>query len=353
MKEDTELIIEPNLSEEEDKYIDKAAYKINTYGVDYTLELLAKKIEQGEVKIPTFQRKYVWPEKKASKLIESFLLGLPVPQIFLFRKEISQDLLVVDGQQRLLTVKYFFEGKYDTGQTFRLRSVRQDWEGKTFDDLSESDKRKLKNNILRTTIFEQLDPQDESSVFEIFERLNTGGVALNQQEIRNCVVNGNINKWLADLNSNTQWRALLSQPTPDKRMKDVEMILRFFALYSGWGDYKKPMKDFITTFMRENKDINIFQQQQYRELFNRVISKVYEDLGEKAFKIKAGINIALFDSLCVAVANMPETSTNSLKMPYEELLNDQSYKAAISQSTTDTDNVQTRIKLAMRYFSAK
>ncbi len=162
--------------------------------------------------------------------------------------------MVVDGQQRLRTIYYFLRGTFEDGTPFRLTSVKQEWEGKSYSDLSEQDKRKLKNSILRATIFEQTDPQDHSSVFEIFERLNTGGMALTLQEIRNCVISGSLNKFLEDLNNHVSWRTLLNKSSPDSRMKDIEMMLRFFALKEGWVHYKKPMKDFISEFMRENKN---------------------------------------------------------------------------------------------------
>lgn len=94
--------IEKITSEEEDSQIETASYEIRTYGADYTLEVLSNKIDEKEIRIPSFQRRYVWKQDRASRLIESFLLGLPVPQVFLFRRE--NDLLVVDGQQRLKTI---------------------------------------------------------------------------------------------------------------------------------------------------------------------------------------------------------------------------------------------------------
>jgi len=100
-------------AEEQDKEQDIAKYKLNTYGADFTLEVLNNKIREKEIVIPPFQRRYVWDQKKASKLIESFLLGLPVPQIFLYREEEKQDLLVVDGQQRLKSISFFFEEKFE------------------------------------------------------------------------------------------------------------------------------------------------------------------------------------------------------------------------------------------------
>jgi uncharacterized protein with ParB-like and HNH nuclease domain len=145
--------LETILSEEKDQDLDVASYKINTYGTDFTVEILALKVKDNEIIIPPFQRRYVWTPKKASKLIESFLLGLPVPQIFLYRQETTQDLMVVDGQQRLRTIHYFLRGTFEDSSPFRLTSVRQEWEGKSYSELTEQDKRKLKNSILEHFAF--------------------------------------------------------------------------------------------------------------------------------------------------------------------------------------------------------
>ena len=161
----TDLDLEAIQSEEEDLDIDDALYEIRTLGADFSLELYSQKIDSKEIRIPDFQRKYVWSVKKASKLIESFLLGLPVPQVFLFQEASKRDLLVVDGQQRLLTADFFLRGTHQDEKTpFRLRGVKRKWEGKTFGDLEEGDKRRLRNYILRATIFEQTDPADNKSV---------------------------------------------------------------------------------------------------------------------------------------------------------------------------------------------
>lgn len=254
--QDNEIELETLTSEEEDKDTDTALYKINTYGVDFSLEVYANKINEGEISIPEFQRRYVWNHKKASKLIESFLLGLPVPQVFLYREQETERLLVVDGQQRLKTISNYINGKYEDGSAFYLIGVKQQWEGKAYADLSEPDRRRFKNTPLRATVFEQTDPKDDSSMFQIFERLNTGGMPLSQQEIRNSIYHGTIVSFLKDLNNDKNWRKLLKKPKPDDRMRDIEMILRFFALNENWKAYRPTMKDFISNFMNKNRNLN-------------------------------------------------------------------------------------------------
>lgn len=346
-----ELRLENIASENDDLDIDTAPYKITTYGADMTLEILAQKVKEKEITIPEFQRRYVWPHKKSSKLIESFLLGLPVPQIFLYRENVSQTLLVVDGQQRLRSIAYFFDERFENGDKFFLQGVRPAWEGKTYLGLNESDKRRFKNYILRATIFEQTDPKDDTSIYEIFNRLNTGGMALNEQEIRNCVIHGEINPFLKDLNQNDSWRKLLGKSSPDPRMKDIEMILRFLALREKWKDYKKPMKDFISDFMRRHKNLDERTKSNFAELFSSVISKIYNDIGTEAYKRKGGINVAMFDSLTVGLSIVGPEKIEHLKDKYEILKTNDAYEEAISSSTTDVERVQSRIKLVIQTFS--
>lgn len=346
-KED-QIELEDLESEQEDLEIDNASYEIKTYGADFTIEILSKKFDSGEIIVPDFQRLYVWPPKKASKLIESFLLNLPVPQIFLYREEKKQDLLVVDGQQRLKTINYFVNEKFENGTEFVLRGVKQQWWGKKYSTLTEPDRRKLNNYILRATIFEQVDPKDNSSIFEIFNRLNTGGMPLNQQEIRKCVIRGNINNFIEKLNLHKNWREILNKKSPDARMKDLEMILRFFALWQNWKKYKKPMKDFITKFMQIKSDISEKEQKSYSETFTDVIDKIYNGVGKDAFKLKAGINIAIFDSIMVALATIGVNKVKNLKNKIIKLKKDQSYLQAVSKSTTDSERVEKRIKIAIK-----
>ena len=344
-------VLEEIPSETEDRETDVASYKLMTYGADYTLTVLVDKIKDHEIIVPPFQRKFVWSLKTASRLIESFLLGLPVPQIFLYREEDTQGLLVVDGQQRLKTILFFFDGKFDDGRDFYLRSVNEKWEGKKYSDLTEPDKRRLKDSILRTTIFQQTDPRDDSSIFEVFERLNSGGTTLKEQEIRNCIIRGNINNFLDSLNSYTNWRRLYRKDESDGRMRDIELILRFLALYENLDGYSKPMKGFLTNFMRENKDLSESDQKRYSELFKETMDFIYEEIGESAFRIKAGVNAAVFDAISVALARADRENIPDVKDRYENLLAEDSFLGSVSQGTTDKDRVNHRINMAIEAFS--
>ncbi len=348
-EKETDLDIEQIESESNDLDVDTATYDIKTYGADLTLEVLNKKIESKEILTPEFQRLYVWNHKKSSKLIESFLLGLPVPQVFLYKEEDTQDLLIVDGQQRLKTVNYFMKEEFSDGSKFFLRNVKPCWEGKTFSTLDEKDRRRLNNYILRATIFEQVNPKDNRSVFEIFERLNTGGMALTEQEIRNCVIRGDINKLLEELNNYENWRLLINKKAPDSRMKDMEMILRFLALFDGWQSYKEPMKDFISDFMRSKISLSAEQISAYKEVFESLVDKFYSELGSDAFRMKAGINIAVFDSLMVGLSIIDYKNVINLKDKVVEIKKNTAYGEYTSHATTDSSSVMGRIKLVSEF----
>jgi uncharacterized protein with ParB-like and HNH nuclease domain len=341
--------LEKIVSEIEDEYSDSSPYKIISFPADFTLKGLHEKYVQGEIVIPPFQRQYVWTVQQASKLIESFLLGLPIPGVFLYREKKSQKLIVVDGQQRLKSAFGFFEEKFPgTEKRFYLKNVRSTWDGKTYSNLEEPDQIRLRDSVLRATIIEQVDPADHSSMFHIFERLNTGGVVLRPQEIRNCIHQGAFNDLLNELNKNEHWRSIIGSDKPDKRMRDVELILRFLALLCNHDKYRKPMKDFLSEFMSTNKNANKNKIDEFKDTFISAVDKVYKYLGKKPFHIKAGLNAAVFDSVMVAFGVVHKKVPDDVRTRYKALLTNEAYQSYITTATTDDDSVKGRIKLALR-----
>lgn len=223
--------------EDENDEVPFVEFDITVSPSDPSLELLVTQINREDIIIPFYQRRYVWKIEQASKLIESFLMGLPVPQIFLYVNDDDQ-MEVIDGQQRILSVKYFMDGYFgdadskDRKQVFRLKglSERSVFNGKSFSDLPLKEQRKLRNATLRAINIKQLKPSNRNdSVFHIFERLNTGGTQLKPQEIRNAVYRGNIVSELYSLNEIPSWHSILGMKKKDKNQKDVELILRLFS----------------------------------------------------------------------------------------------------------------------------
>ena len=339
---DEEILVQEIPSEEDDKEIGVPIFKIVSYPSDPTLEVLCQKWQRQEIIIPKFQRGWVWKHTQASRLIESFLLGLPVPAIFVY-KEPSEKQVVIDGQQRLKTIWGFFNGKLPDGGDFYLKGVGPQWEGKYYNTLNETERRRLDGSVLRTVIVEQLDPKDNTSIYHIFERLNTGGTGLTPQEVRNCTYHGPFNELMMRLNENATWRYIFGSNDTDARMRDLELIVRFLALLEGADSYTKPMKQFLNNYMSKHQWDNA--NEPYKSTFLNVTERLYKSLGPRPFHIIRGINVAVFDSVMIAFARSSSTPDN-IKDRFKTLLTNPSYKAAVSSGTTDVDTVKVRIKLA-------
>ena len=226
-------------------------YSITAYGGHYPVDSIVKRMETGDIVVPRFswetpkksgivgfQREYVWPRPKADRFIESLLLGLPVPGIFLV-KEPTGRLLVLDGHQRLYTLRAFYDGIINS-EEYRLENVQPQFAAKRYRDLETEDRRRLDDIVIHATVIRQDEPSDDqSSIYLIFERLNTGGVNLQPQEIRVALYHGEFVRVLRNLNDNAAWRKLFGAKS--SRLKDMEMILRFFAFYFHSQQYRSPM----------------------------------------------------------------------------------------------------------------
>ncbi|GAA4300200.1 DUF262 domain-containing protein [Klenkia terrae] len=352
---DDDIGFEDSDSELADRQSSPPSYEIATYPADYTVEVLASKWDAGDLVIPKFQRGFVWSQAQASKLIESFLVGLPVPAIFLYTERRSEKSLVVDGQQRLRTLFYFLEGFFgeESGgkrTTFRLKGLSEDspYYNLTYEELKETNEgasRRLRNSVLRAFIVRQLDPDDDTSVFHIFERLNTGGTLLHNQEVRNAVCSGPFNDLLHDLNELPEWREILGKPRIDSRMRDVELVLRFFALLHAASSYEKPMKDFMSRFMRRHAQDSPERISAYSREFTETVQAIHEHLGRRPFHLYAGLNSSAYDSVFVAFARNLDQITDDVAQRYHDLSRSREFESLVRGGTTDVDQVRGRLRL--------
>lgn len=353
----SEVAFEEVASEVDDRQSSPAAYEIATYPADFTLEGIVQQWKTEEVVIPPFQRGFVWTQAQASKLIESFLVGLPVPGIFLYTEKDSGKYLVVDGQQRLRSVFYFFEGYFgeereDSKRTvFRLTGLAEDspFSGKTYEDLVDVDEaaaRRLRNSVLRAFVVRQLDPEDDTSIFHIFERLNTGGTLLVGQEVRNAVYSGPFNDLLMELNQLSAWREIVGKPEPDKRMRDVELILRFFSLRYALNSYEKPMKDFLSHYMRTHARADESQLDGYRKAFQATANAVFEHLGERPFHLRAGLNASVYDCVFRAFSGHLSKIPDNVGSRYDDLVALEEFDDLVRSGTTDVATVRQRMAFA-------
>jgi len=329
-------------------------YDITSFGADFIVDGLVKRLRESDVYIPPFQRNFVWSTRDASRFIESLLLGLPVPGIFLSKDENSR-LLVVDGQQRLKSLlSYYNDDLRD--KHFKLQDVDLAFNGKRYSELDAADRRNLDNSVIHATIVQQNEPtDDDSGIYSIFERLNNGGRRLYPQEIRASIFTGAFSKLLSELNENEKWRAIYGEKE-SARLKDVEMILRFFALRYKNDSYEKPMKSFLNRFMKANRDLSEERRNNFRREFEATISTIESALGTRAFRPAKAFNAAVFDSVMVGVAirlqQRDELSDGSLKLAYEALVKDAAFVAAYQRATSDPESVKERIRLATNAFAA-
>jgi uncharacterized protein with ParB-like and HNH nuclease domain len=329
--------------------------KIVSYNVANTVEVLKLKVDNDEINLkPEFQRDFVWDINRASLFIDSLIIGLPIPSIFLGKSKEDENYIVIDGQQRLKSAYYYMTGKFISDETesiFSLRNLKgRDWNNLTYAELDDKYKKRIRNAVLNTTIIEDINSKP-LVVHDLFHRLNTGGMPLTDQEIRNCVYTGIFNKQILELNKNASWRKLLDKDTPDKRLRDAELILRFFALLHGVQSYSPSMKLFLSEYQKDNKNNTGFIESN-ADIFEKTVNIILNDIGEKAFKTTRSINKSICDSLMVAIAQILQSGKQlkDVKTNYLRLIQDEDYRRYVTSGTSGESSVKGRIDLARNYF---
>ena len=380
MSDDDELQVFDPESENDSDIIIKD-YDIVSSPNDFNVLSYFNFIETGSIVIPGFQRHYVWDIRKASKLIESILMGLPVPQIFLY-EDGKNKFLVIDGQQRLMTIYYFMKGRFpkrdarvkirgifgEKGKleksdleddsifsTFRL-SFNPDGAQSLYQGLTYASLEELKSTFdlrtIRNIMVKQVRPDDDkSSIFELFNRLNTGGINLSAQEIRMSLFYGPFIKLAVKINENSEWRKVLGGDS-DQRQKDVEIILRMFALASDYENFKKPLSKFINEYCRKMK-LYVDESGLYEKLFGKFAAnmaginrELYLEPKSKRLSVpmleacfSASIGTALRDKNEESVISITDSHLTSLR-------GNEKFDDYFSGKTTDVDSVKGRIGLA-------
>lgn len=335
-------------------------YDITSYGIDFDVEGLVKRISRSAIVVPEFQRKFVWSLPEASRFIESLLLGLPVPGIFLAHESDTGKMYVIDGQQRLLSLQYFLSGYFKpkkdaaTNRVFRLTGVQKPYNGLLYQDLSEADKENLNNSVIHATVVKQDSPNDgDTSMYHIFGRLNSGGRRLTPQEIRTAVYHGTVIEAIKTANAAPSWRRVFG-PEND-RMKDQELVLRFFAMHEGADAYKKPMSEFLNVYAKKNQHRAPEEWARLISLFTSVIDRFAAAVPERLFRPVRGFNVAAFEACTVGLARAISAGINHtperLAQLYAELFTRGEFKDFIFASTSDVQVTSDRLKIATEIFS--
>jgi len=360
-------------------------YDLTSSPNDFNIITIFNFIESGAVKIPAFQRNFVWDIKRSSKLIESIIIGLPVPQIFLY-EESRNSFLVMDGQQRLMSIyyfikhrfprkekraelrrifdregnipqKYLYDDKYFTKFDLKLPSgpanQRNRFSGINYSSLGEY-KTSFELRTIRNVIVKQSSPPDDnSSVHEIFNRLNSGSMNLTAQEIRASLYHSDFYTMLRRANLSPGWRAILGLKDPDLHMKDIEILLRSFAMLLKGDKYKGSMAKFLDRF---SIDVKAFSSDRISYLENLFLSFVRstDRLPQNAFQSEVGkFNISVFESVFAAICTEPLKSEGLVGEAIDpdgvaKLRADERFRLASQRQTTNTANVKARLTRAKK-----
>lgn len=224
---------------------------------EFTIEVILSKLKKGEIFIPPYQRKFVWSENKKSKLIESLLINIPIPYLFLADTE-SGDLEIVDGVQRLLTIYSFCknDSKLELPNLdyckdeLKLQNLEKlpKLNGKYFTDLLESRRKRFLNKTIRAIVLSE--KADEDVRFDLFERINTGSDSLRDMEKRRGAFQGKFTDFIKEIATNPIFTTVLNiTDTKKKRREDEELALRFFAYSDNYQNFTKSVQGFLDDYL--------------------------------------------------------------------------------------------------------
>jgi len=345
------------------------------WGTDWTTETMARQLEKGNIDLnPSFQRRDAWSEQEKSRLIESLMLGFPVPPIILAEnKQKKNSYLVIDGKQRLLSIRRFYSNvsekefkeknlkEKDAFKQLKLKGldILKDFNGKTYSQMQVENAEyinNLDNQSIRTIVIKNWP--DEAFLYTVFLRLNTGSKKLSPQELRQALKPGAFLNFLDDETANsTAIKDMLNNKGADPRMKDIELALRFFAFKCFPDKYKGNLKEFLD-YTCENLNEN-WETKEYiiRDLFAELEKSIVflKDLfaPDAAFsrytdgKCNGRFNRSIYEILTyyfsikevrIAVEKKKEEFVNK----FVELNDNQEFVYAVSNTTKDINRVVIR-----------
>lgn len=344
---------------------------VKTQNIEYDLETLVKKIKKGIIKLnPDYQRNHRWSPETSSRLMESLILNIPIPTVYLSQdidvdEEVEDDVArysVIDGQQRLTAIYGFMTNDY----ALEGLDVLELLNGSFYKDLPPFLVRRLEERTIKCLrIDSTVDPQVK---FDIFERLNSGAVQLESQELRNAVYRGKFNDMIKSLSKNEAFMILLNidvknseEDNKVKKMQDVEYALRFFSYMRNEGEYmKKSFKQFLSEQMDKFNKYDEETLDNMKEHFEKVFEMILDKLGKDAFakykiendklKLQSHFNAAVYDAIAIAVSDKIDEDPNfsitkEMKNKIENLFFNQKFIDCINGSTGDKSKILNRIKI--------
>lgn len=329
--------------------------RLITQPYDLAISDLVGQVESNRLHLqPVYQRRYVWDNKKASKLVESLLINVPIPVCYL-AEEHDGTRSVIDGQQRLRSLNRFLQNEFAlTGL-----EVLPDLNRKRFRELSDRQQRLISNRTIRCIVIsEDSDPEIR---FNVFERLNTGSVALTAQELRNSVYRGTMNNLLRELAKSPQLSNCLDGRS-DARMAFEELVLRFLALSERLTDYRPSLKRFLNEYMRSYQNLDDVGIGSRRDQFLNTAAKAHAVFGPNCFRRASGtsgdwawlpqINSAVYDvvmlnfaGLSQNAADLTDSSGDIVAALVGLMLTNEEFGDAISLATGDRARLFRRVRL--------
>lgn len=252
--------------------------------LNYNLATLSDLIHSQKIDLsPRYQRRARWDARRQSALVESFLMNVPVPSVFLNEDDYGK-YSVIDGKQRLTAIHNFLRGRL----TLDGLKVFAELNGSTIDDVPGPLRSALETRAALQAII-ILRQSDKDVKFEVFKRLNTGGVRLNPQEIRNSTWAGPFNDLVLELSESGPFHALLGITRKDRssiwrEMRDAEFVLRYFAFRHTWSDFSGGMQRQMDTFMANQQYADDAALADMRNAFDNTVACVGAAFGEHAFK---------------------------------------------------------------------
>lgn len=351
------LVIDTEIQDEQDQLDsgDSERFEVSSYGWDVDVEGLVKRMNRSDIFVPGFQRGFVWSRAEKSRFIESLILGLPVPTLFLARDAESSKLNIIDGQQRLKTLQSYLNGKFSLAG----KEIPEDLKGRFFSTklekspkakvLDAADERTLADAVIHSIVIRPNPKHDDSdlgheynkAIIQIFKRLNTSGKALTPQEVRASIFHGELLSLVQALNGNEDWRALFGPV--HSRMKDQEAVLRAIALYSDGDKYKASMPKFLDQFMEVNRHMAAPMCHSVQIKFEAAVKLIRENLGDAALKRSGTFMLTRFDALMVGLMSLVpdqlfETAADAVEA-VEGLLGNRSIKERADELGTDTRGI--------------
>lgn len=357
IKDDMNVNLTDIEEDNEDNYFGELPKNFNFYPEVYrtSIEALVLRYKGKRLLIPDFQREFVWSIQQASLFIETLMFNLPRPSIFFYCDEKSNNF-IIDGQQRLKSVFCFLGAlsendippKEKNLLNFRLTGLdpQSPWYNKTYADFSEPEKITLLDRAFDIVTIYVKNDNDKKIIYHIFKRINTGGTKLTEQEIRNCIYTGKFNDLLHTLASNPTWQKLITLDKPQGRLKDVELILRFFALYDDMLSYNNPMKTFLSDYMQKKSNISGEEIQAKQKLFEITINSIDKHLQKNPFHTKNQLNSSVCDSIMIGFAKNLDNIPSDIQDRYKKLTRyNNEYETATSKSSNTKANVYKRIQM--------